>query len=178
MKKWNVLKKGVAFENKWRQVDVWDVTQPNGEDAKFYFTIESDVVIICARTESGDIVMIDQYHIYFDEYHMQLPAGYIDAGYKPLESAKKELREETGFEADSWQLMGKVHISRWHNNYAYYYFADNARHVGAQVLEPAEDIEVKLVSQNEFENLINSGKIENGISLTGALLASRYLNSL
>jgi 8-oxo-dGTP pyrophosphatase MutT (NUDIX family) len=108
---------------------------------------------------------------------LQLPAGYIDKGYTPLSSAKRELKEETGHLAKKWFCLGKSSMGKWSTNDVYYYLALDAYRAGKQELEESEDIKVRLIPLDKFLRLLRAGKIDDNLSVTCALFSLDRLRS-
>jgi 8-oxo-dGTP pyrophosphatase MutT (NUDIX family) len=62
-----------------------------------------------ASVESAEIVLVRQWRFAAAQPTLEIPGGLVDPGETPLAAARRELREETGFESDLWRLLGSVH---------------------------------------------------------------------
>lgn len=65
-------------------------------------------VIIVPRTENGDLILLRQYRFALQQEILEFPAGTLEIGEEPLACAKRELIEETGFQANSWDSLGTL----------------------------------------------------------------------
>lgn len=176
---WKIISKKTAFKNKWRQIDEWKIKLPNGLENEFYFSISNDVAIMVAVTSDQKIILINQYHIYQDQRLLVLPAGYIDDDEENIEAAKRELKEETGYQSDEWVSLGSELAGKWSSNKIHYFLALNAKKTGNQELEPNEDIEVVEKDLTEVRKLLKEHKINNDIhGVVGLYLGLDYLNKL
>ena len=111
-------------------------------------------------TKDGQMVLVDQYRHALGETHYELVAGVIDPGETPLEAAKRELSEETGFEGGEWQLFMTLSPNPTnHNNRSYTFLATNVEKCREQHQEPTEDIGVHLMSPEQVREMLEDGEI-------------------
>jgi len=87
--------------------------RPDGERANYYWLNPSNAVIVIARTEDDELVLVDQYRPRFRMQTIGLPAGGIDDGEDPAEAARRELREETGYRAGDLSFVESYVPSGW-----------------------------------------------------------------
>jgi len=101
------------------------VIMPNGKRGEYHVVDHDDAVFIVAMDEHENIHLIGLYRYSTNMYSVEVPAGGSE-GQDPLEAAKRELQEETGLQAASWELLGKVQSSNgFLNEFAYMYLATN-----------------------------------------------------
>jgi 8-oxo-dGTP pyrophosphatase MutT (NUDIX family) len=81
---------------------------PSTAPADFFVIKSSSWVNIVALTKRDQVVLVEQWRHGVDHTTLEIPGGGIDAGEDPLEAAKRELVEETGFEAPKWIALGVV----------------------------------------------------------------------
>src|SRR5688500_9405104 len=82
-------------------------------DRATYPTLSHDIFVfevpdwcnVIAETETGEIIMVWQHRFGTDELSLEIPCGVVDEGEEPLAAARRELREETGYEAESLELL-------------------------------------------------------------------------
>lgn len=145
------------------------------EEHGFYIIESSDWVNVIPVTPEGRIVFIKQYRHGTKEITLEVPGGMVDPGESGEESARRELREETGYDSNEIQYLGKVAPNpAIHNNYCHTYLASNARWKGFQKLESTEDIEVVLVDPESVARFVLDGVINHALVVTAFYLYERY----
>jgi ADP-ribose pyrophosphatase len=96
------LKTDVAFATPWFQV----LAKTFKEGEAPYYTLKlPDYASVVAVTEEGRVVIVRQYRPAVDRYTLELPSGLVDPGEPPLESARRELLEETGYRAGEIEML-------------------------------------------------------------------------
>jgi len=95
----------VVFATPWFQI--LD-RRPPGLDQPYYAIQSSDVVVIVALNDQGQLLLVRQFRPAVNMVTLELPAGHIEPGETPEEAARKELWEETGHESETLELLTKV----------------------------------------------------------------------
>jgi ADP-ribose pyrophosphatase len=141
-------------------------------DRATYSTLPHDMLVfgvpdwcnVLAETEGGELVMIWQHRFGTDALSLEIPGGVIDTGEEPLAAARRELREETGYEADSFELVSVVEPNpALQNNKCWTFFARNARLVGDTAFDEVEDLELVLVPKNDIATIIDDGTVTHAL---------------
>jgi ADP-ribose pyrophosphatase len=97
---WKTLKQEPVLDSPWMKVFKETVVTASGRVVDdFYTAVRRDVAMVAARTADGRVVLIKEYKHASGEFVWQLPAGAIDDGELPLDTAARELEEETGMRA-------------------------------------------------------------------------------
>ncbi len=159
---WRVLQsKHILSLGQWLSVRQEEVELPNGNRIPTWFILEfPDWVNVIAITKDGQMVMEDQYRHALGQTHMEICAGVIEKDETPLEAAKRELLEETGFGGGQWQeLMVLSPNPTNHNNLSYTFLATDVERLTDQHQEPTEDIHIHLMDPCEVKQLLEQGDI-------------------
>jgi ADP-ribose pyrophosphatase len=119
------------------------------------------------------IVMERQYRHAAQQYLWELPAGKIESGEDPLEGAKRELAEETGYRAKKWRPLVEYYASPGFLGESMKVFLAEGLEPGAAHPEEDEQIELRLVKLSEVLKMIEKGAILDGKTLTSVLLYDR-----
>lgn len=120
---------------------------------------------IIARDINGNYVMIRQYRHGLDNVFWEIVAGVVDdTDASPLDAAKRELMEETGYGKGSWELLATIAPNPGAmNNLCYCFLAEGVEKVSTQHLERSEDIAVHILPEEEVIHLLESGEISQAL---------------
>lgn len=154
---------------------VWDLRArryrhpKSGKEGEFYYLDSRDWAIVVARTVDGEIVLIRQFRWGSDELSWELPGGIIDEGEDPVEAGLRELKEETGYIAESGKLIGECRPNpAILNNYCRIIFADGCRPSGGGTdWDEHEEIEVRALPERTVMDWARDCKIGHALALNG-----------
>jgi ADP-ribose pyrophosphatase len=175
MTAWRVLERRTLLARRWLEVEEQRIALPHGgEIDEFHLIKAPDWVAVIALTPQNEAVCVEQYRHGAARVCLELPAGVIDEGEEPIETARRELLEETGHAVDTVEPLVTVHTepSR-HTNRAHFFFARGARLAREQSLDASENIRVRLVSAEELVRAALEGEIIHGLHVAAILLAVR-----
>jgi 8-oxo-dGTP pyrophosphatase MutT (NUDIX family) len=127
----------------------------------------SDWVLVLALTPQEKVVMVRQYRHGTEQVCLELPGGLVDpADDSPELCARRELLEETGYEANEIALVGECCPQpAILTNKCFFYLAPNAVRVQPQTLDAGEDIEILEIPLKEIPQKIKSAEIDHGMVL-------------
>ena len=130
----------------------------------FYVLDVPDWVNVVAVTPDQKVVLIEQFRFGTAALTLEIPGGMIDPGEDPVAAARRELLEETGYDAERFTLLGHVEPNpAIQNNRCYTVLAEGARLLGAQDLDEKEDIGVVLRPLSDVPQLLRSGAISHAL---------------
>jgi 8-oxo-dGTP pyrophosphatase MutT (NUDIX family) len=140
------------------------VSPRTGVAHEFYVLESGNWVNVIPVTPEREVVLIRQYRHGTREVTLEIPGGIIEPGDSPQAAARRELREETGYEAGEMVGLGFVHPNpAFLDNRCYTFIARNARQTGPQTQDEKEDIEVLLKPLAEIPALIREGRITHSL---------------
>ena len=151
-------------------VTIDQVILPNGEEKTFSYLDFAKGVCILPITENMEIICLKQYRHALKSWQWELPAGMIDKNDpSPLETAKRELEEETGYTAEHWLELGSFYPSPGSTTEEIFLFAAAGLMPTEQKLETSEQIELHKLSMEEVKTLIKIGEFKHGAGLAAVL---------
>jgi len=175
VKPWKVLHSKTLLSRRWLELSEQHVALPNGHAIEQFPVIRApDWASTLCVTEDGRVLLVRQYRHGIGGTSLELPAGVIEAGESPLQAAQRELREETGFEADQWLALSSVATEpARHTTRAHFFCALGGRRVQAPALDDSEELELVELDKQELLGLIERGEIQHGVHVGAILLAQR-----
>lgn len=119
---------------------------------------------VLAETPEGDLVFVWQYRHGTDELSLEIPGGVIDPGEEPIDAARRELKEETGYEAETIELVSVVEPNpALQGNRCFTYLARGARSTGGTAFDELEDLETLVVPKAEIAALIDDRTVTHAL---------------
>lgn len=110
---WPIIESTTEYENPWFSAERDTVRRPDGEIGEYYrITTGDDDVVVVAETDDSQIVLVEQYRPRLKDTFLECPAGAAD-GEKPTAAAARELQEETGYKAESLELLTSYYPEGW-----------------------------------------------------------------
>jgi len=170
-KSWQQLRRTQVFENNWFKIQHDQVLTPAQKEGTYTFVdFKNDAIGIVALDQHLDIYLVGQWRYPLEQYSWELPMGGCPVGTDLLESAKRELKEETGLFAQKWELLMTLHTSNSVTNETGYVFVATYLEVGKNDLEESEaDLVVWKLPFWEAYKMVLDGKITDAISVSGIL---------
>lgn len=163
--KWQILHSDYLIRNCWLTVRKDHLRQPSGCEMEDFYVMEyPDWVNVIAITEDDRFIIEEQYRHGLQRVNFELCAGCVEQGESPLEAAKRELLEETGFGGGEWEkFMVSAPNPNSMSNVCHTFLAKSVKQVSEPHREQTEDIKVHLLTLDELSEVLNEGKIIEGI---------------
>jgi ADP-ribose diphosphatase len=138
-----------------------------GELRRFVALDAVDWVNVIALTPDDRVVLIRQFRIGAESVFVEIPGGMVDAGETPRAAAERELREETGFEARAWHLIGVARPNpAIQGNRLHTFLALDCEPRAATSHDEGEVIALALHSLDDVAAMVRDGRIDHALVLT------------
>lgn len=150
------------------------VRLPDGKTARREYVQHPGASIIIPMLDDETVLLERQYRYPLKRHFYELPAGKIDAGEDPLETARRELKEECGYQANDWQHLTTLHpCIGYSDERIELYLARELAHVGS-ALDDGEFLELVPLPVREALAWVNTGRITDVKTITGLLWAKAF----
>lgn len=126
--------------------------------------------VMMAVNENDEVLLVRQFRLPAGGYLWELPAGRLDEGETPLQGAKRELMEETGYRARTWKKLVEYWPSPGYVGEKMTIFLATNLTAGEATPMDDERIEARWFSRDELARMIRAGKIRDGKTITGFLM--------
>ena len=167
MQKWSLASTEVVGNYRVFDVlrhDVVDADQRPRKDV--YCFACPDWCNVVALTEEDELVLIWQYRFGTDALSLEIPGGVIEPGESPIDAAKRELREETGYEAASFEHLMTVDPNpALQGNRCHTFLARGARLAGSTAFDELEECELALIPSMHAADLLDGGHITHSLAI-------------
>jgi ADP-ribose pyrophosphatase len=149
-------------------------TEPDGFEIHRLIVGHGGSAVMMPVDERGRILLVKQFRLPAEDYLWEIPAGRIDDGETPLQAAKRELQEETGFKARRWTKLLEYYPSPGYVAEKMTLFA--AQELTAGDAKPMDDerIEMRWFTPRELDEWIRSGKMRDGKTIAGYLAWKQF----
>ena len=164
---WKTLDSKEVYNNNWITVTEHQVINPGGGGGIYGTVSFKNLAIgIIPIDEKGFTWLVGQYRYPLNEYSWEIPMGGGNIGSDPLESAKRELKEETGLLAEEWEKILKIHTSNSvTDEVGYVYVARKLTQSGLELDETESDLKVIKVPFSDSLAMVMSGEITDSLSV-------------
>lgn len=151
------------------------VTLPNGTAIKLDVIRHPGAAAIVPLTRRHTVIMLKQYRHAVGGTIWEIPAGTLDDRESPLTCAQRELTEETGYTAATWQKLGEITPLPGYSDERIQIFLATNLSISVQNLDADEVLEVREVAFTEALNMISMGGIQDAKTTCGLFMARAWL---
>ncbi len=152
------------------------VRLPDGHESVREWIAHPGAVVVVALLDNGKLLFERQYRYPLRQVFVELPAGKIDAGEHMLDTARRELREETGYKARTWRHLGTMHPCIGYSNERIEIFlAQGLTYIGHE-LDDGEILEVIELGIHDALLSVRDGEITDAKTITALLWAEKVLS--
>jgi 8-oxo-dGTP pyrophosphatase MutT (NUDIX family) len=163
---WTRLERTVAYQNPWIVVYHDQVLRPDGQPGIYGLVhFRNLAVAVVALDDQDQVLLVGQYRYTLDCYSWEIPEGGAPRGEEPVAAAQRELLEETGYSAQRWQEILRVHTSNSVSDEEGICFLAQDLQEGTACPEGTEQLVVRWVSFPEALAMIRQGQITDGLSI-------------
>jgi len=163
------VKSEKIFEGKIINLRVDTVELQNQKYAKREIVEHKGASAVIAINENNELILVKQYRKAVEEFLLELPAGKINVAEEPRECALRELKEETGYEAEKITEIYEIYSSPGFSNEKIHLFkAENLKFTTTN-FDDDENIEVLIINKEEAVKMLESGQITDSKTLVGIL---------
>lgn len=167
---WKILSEKEIYDNPWIKVTEYSVINPSGGEGiygKVHF--KNHAIGIVALDEQMNTYLVGQYRFALGQYSWEIPEGGGSLGVDILESAKRELKEETGLVAEEWTTLIKSHLSNSvTDELSTVFLARNLKQEDATP-EETEQLVIKKMPFDEVYRMVEEGIITDSVSVIAIL---------
>lgn len=173
---WRTLSTQLIYDNPWISVHEDQVINPGGGKGIYGKVLFKNKAIgIIPIDEEGNTWLVGQYRYTLKAYSWEIPMGGGPLEISPLESAKRELKEETGLTAKYWENIMRIHTSNSVTDEEGFIFLARELTQGETAFEESEDLKIKKLPLKEAINMVMNEEITDSLSIAGLLKVARIL---
>ena len=171
------LRSRTVYRGKLLHVLEDEVRLADGRGARREYIRHPGAVMIVPFLDSRTVVLVRQYRYPLGRHFYEIPAGKIDAGETPLQTARRELMEECGYAARTWRHLTTIHpCIGYSDEHIELFLARGLTHVG-DAPDDGELLEVVPMKLAAGLRCVREGKITDEKTVIGLLWAARFLTS-
>jgi 8-oxo-dGTP pyrophosphatase MutT (NUDIX family) len=174
---WTILAEKSVYDNPWIGVTQYEVINPNGGKGIYGKVHFKNLAIgVLPLDEEGNTWLVGQYRFPLGEYSWEIPEGGGDPAVEPVESAKRELREETGLVAGSWAPLLEMHLSNSVSDEKAIIFLARELEQREPMPDETEQLVVRRLPFEEAYRMVEKGLITDAMSVAAILKVKLLLN--
>lgn len=180
LRHWEVIDSRLVVDaSPWLRLRRETVRLPDGRLVSDYYQLDQpDYAEVFAVTGADRVIGLWRYKHGSRSVNLGLPAGYLAPGESPLTAARRELFEETGYQADDWQSLGSFTVDGNRGcGQAHIFLARGARLMGDPDPDDLEELQIELIGIHDLDLHLRAGRVTTLGAATAIALGLRALES-
>lgn len=165
----------LAYDGAFLKISRDTVRLPNGATTVREYVNHPGAVVVLPVLDDGRILMERQFRYPLDRVFIEFPAGKIDAGEDPLDCAKRELEEETGYAAREWQFVCTIHNAIAYSDEFLNLYLARGLTAGERKLDDGEFLDIYTASLDELVAGVKNGSITDVKTVIGIFWLKDFL---
>jgi ADP-ribose pyrophosphatase len=172
-----VLQQRLFYKGRKFDYEVNRLRLPNGAEGDWECIRHPGGALAVPVTPTGQLVLVRQYRFACQGWILEFPAGTVEAHEDPAATIRRELEEETGYRAQTWQKLGQFFLAPGYSDEIIYAFLaqDLEKLEQPPAQDDDEDIETVLMTPAALEAAIQAGEPIDAKSIASFILAKPYL---
>jgi ADP-ribose pyrophosphatase len=166
----------IVYDGHFLKVQRDTVRLPDGKISEREYIKHPGAVVILPVFDDGTVLLERQYRYPLDRVFIEFPAGKIDPNEAPLDCAKRELQEETGYTATEWKFVCTIHNAIAYSNEHLDIFLARGLTAGESKLDDGEFLETFKSTVPEMLNWVHEGKITDVKTVIGTFWLEKVLS--
>jgi 8-oxo-dGTP pyrophosphatase MutT (NUDIX family) len=167
---WKILAERTIYDNQWIGVTEYDVINPGGGRGIYgKVRFKSLAIGILPLDDQGNTWLVGQYRFPLGAYSWEIPEGGGDPAVPPVESARRELLEETGLVANDWTELMEMHLSNSVTDEQAFIFLARGLEQREAAPEETEQLLVRRLPIEEAYRMVERGEITDSMSVAAIL---------
>ena len=174
---WQTQSRREVYDNPWIKVHEDQVITPRGGQGIYGWAhFKNKAIGIVPVDEQRNTWLVGQYRYTLDEYSWEIPMGGGPNEQDPLESARRELKEETGLTAEKWQQIMRIHTSNSVTNEEGFIFLAQQLTPGETAFDETEELRIRKLPLADALAMVLDSQITDAISISGIFRVARMFD--
>lgn len=164
---WTTLTSEQVYDSPWISLTKHNVLNPHGNPGTYSVVHFKNIAIgILPLDENYNTWIVGQYRYPINQYTWEIPEGGGKLDVPPLESAKRELLEETGITAQKWTKIQEMHLSNSASDEFCVLYIAQELNFGKSEPEEDEELEIRKLPFEELYKMVKNGEITDSLTVT------------